>query len=114
RCGQQHAWPAAGDQLQRRPGPGRPGRAGNAVMGAPGALARGSLLAAAMVLAPAAWPQSGKQAAATDSEARISALEARLEVQAGEIQALRDYLRGQRASWKDGAEEGAGSVDDWE
>ena len=73
-------------------------------MEAPGVLVRGCLLAPALLLALPAWAQSGETAPVADSDARISALEARVDAQAAEIQALRDSLDRQRA----------GGVDDWQ
>ncbi|MGY1529413.1 acetate kinase [Luteimonas sp. A649] len=65
-----------------------------------------ALVAAALAVPLPAWSQA---APAADTEGRISALEARLDAQAREIEALRSYLEGQQADW-DGGDAG---VDAW-
>ena len=66
-----------------------------------------ALLAAALGVPLPAWSQAGPPPA--DTASRISALEARLDAQAREIEALRNYLQGRQADW----DEGAGGVDAW-
>jgi len=71
------------------------------------AAGRGSgiaLLAAALAMPLPAWARDSAVArAAITDDARISALEARIEEQAKQIDDLRDYVRGQRADWEDAA-----------
>ncbi|MEN1958054.1 acetate kinase [Luteimonas changyuni] len=70
-----------------------------------------ALLAAALAMPLPAWPQVAAVAAAPeDTEGRISALEARLDVQAREIEALRSYLSGRQADW----ETDTNGVDVWQ
>lgn len=71
--------------------------------------------AAALVLPLPAWSQSeGPKTApqASDAEARISALEQRLDAQAREIDALRSYLRGRDADWTGDADLDAWRLDE--
>ena len=66
-----------------------------------------ALLAAALAMPlPALGQQAAVEAGATP-EARIRALEARLDAQAQQIQDLRDYVQGQRLDWD------AAGVDAW-
>ncbi len=70
-----------------------------------------ALLAAALAMPLPAWPQAVAPPGAppADNEGRISALEARLDAQAREIEALRTYLRGRQADW----DQDADGVDAW-
>ncbi|MEN1927818.1 acetate kinase [Luteimonas sp. MJ250] len=67
-----------------------------------------ALLAAALMVQHTAHAQPAPARPAADGEARISALEARLEEQARQIEALRHYVQEQRADWDDKA-----GVDAW-
>ncbi|MEN1939634.1 acetate kinase [Luteimonas sp. MJ174] len=67
-----------------------------------------ALLAAALLGPHPAWAQAGAPSPVAAGDARISALEARLDEQARQIQALREYLQSQRADWDDAA-----GVDAW-
>src|SRR5690554_2928015 len=70
-----------------------------------------ALLAGALALPLPAWSQAGDPPVApTDDDGRIRALEARLDAQAREIEALRNYLRGRDAAWDGGAD----GVDAWQ
>ena len=64
-----------------------------------------ALLAAALAMPLPAWARDSTAVAPAEitDDARISALEARIEEQAKQIDDLRNYVRGQRADWEDPA-----------
>ena len=63
----------------------------------------GALLVAALAMPLPAWAQEAGVAGGTAAhEDRIRALEARIELQARQIQDLRDHVQGQRQDWDEG------------
>ena len=70
-----------------------------------------ALLVAALALPLPTWAQDGGSGGSAH-EARIQALEAKLDAQARQIQDLRDYVQGQRLGWDEAADIDAWRLDE--